>query len=107
MSRNTLKFRPSFDRLEDRWTPAGNVTASLSLGTLTLTGDVFANNIDISQTGFKQYQITGNATTVTFGGVTTAAGTPVTISNVTNIIANMNAGDDTVTFGQLTPGAIT
>jgi hypothetical protein len=107
MARHATKFRPSFDRLEDRWTPAGNVTASLSFGTLTVTGDLFANNVDLSQTGFKQYQITGNATTVTATGVVNAAGTPVTFNNVTNVIFRMNGGDDTVTFGNQTAGAIT
>jgi hypothetical protein len=106
MNRQPQHYLPAFDRLEDRWVPAGNVTASVSFGTLTLTGDLLANNIDISQVGFKTYNITGNGTTVTFGGVTNAAGTPVTIGGVTNIVANMNAGDDTVTFGVQTAGTV-
>jgi hypothetical protein len=94
------RFQPSFDRLEDRWVPAGNVTASVSFGTLSITGDLFANNIDISEVGFKTYQVTGNATTVNGGASATFAG-------VTNIVANMNAGDDTVTFGNQNSATIT
>src|SRR5262245_66613857 len=97
VKRANRRYQPTFDRLEDRWTPAGNVTASLSFGTLTLTGDALSNSIDISQTGFESYEITGFATTITRGGVVTPAGTPVTISGVANIVANLGGGADLAT----------
>jgi hypothetical protein len=101
-------FRPTFERLEDRWTPAGNVTASFSAltGTLTITGDAFGNAVDISQTSFKSFNVTGTATTITKGAATFPAGTPVNFANVTNIVMNMGYGNDTVTFGLQTAGPI-
>ncbi len=93
MTHKSVLFRPQFDRLESRWTPAGTVTASLTLGTLTLTGDFLSNSIDISQTGFESYRITGDGISRTFSGVA-------------NITANLGGGNDTVTFGNQVPGAI-
>jgi hypothetical protein len=90
------RFLPSLDRLEDRWVPAGNVSTSLSFGTLTVTGDLFANHIVIDQPGFNQIRITSGANVTTING---GAG-PVTINAVTNLVFKLGLGDDSIQFDQ-------
>ena len=106
--------RPSFDRLEDRWVPAGNVTVSIvtvvmagaSVRTLVLSGDNLTNGIDISQTAVNQYTVTG----IDLNGATSVNGTPdgsFVASNIGRISVSLLAGDDSLQFGIHSPGTIT
>jgi hypothetical protein len=93
------RFQPSFDPLEDRLTPAGNVTASVVAGTLRITGDALANAVLIAQSGFKQFKVIGSFDANLLA--TSINGTPNGVfvaNNVTNVSANLNAGDDELTF---------
>jgi hypothetical protein len=91
-------YRPVVELLEDRLTPSGNVTAAVVAGSLTITGDAQANGITLSQPAANQITITPDATTSVNGK---AAGTAVTLTNVTrSITVNLHGGDDSLTFNQ-------
>jgi hypothetical protein len=95
-TRRRHRFRPTLELLENRLTPSGNVTAALSGGNLTITGDAQANGIALSQPAAGAITITPDATTRVNGK---AAGTPVTFMNVTgNVAINLGAGNDSLTF---------
>jgi len=80
-----------FESLEARLLLSGDVTATLSGGTLHVRGDVEGNEIAITETDPGTFTVTGTDTTVngeasaTFEGVTG------------NVIIRMGEGDDTVT----------
>src|SRR5262245_6873187 len=80
---------PTFEILEDRYTPAGTVTGSFANGTWTLIGDADANSIHINPTlASNLFTVTGlNGTAV--AGVTNA-------ENVTHIVVKLRGGDDVV-----------
>jgi hypothetical protein len=105
---NTLKFRPVFDRLEERCTPAGNVTAvfTAATATLTLTGDALANGVDISvgSGGLSSFGVTG----VVDGTATTVnnQATTQTFNGVKNLVINLGGGNDSLQFGVTTAGTI-
>src|SRR4051812_42305656 len=88
LDRWTKKYTPRFEALEDRTTPS--VTASLSSGVLTLTGDLANDNVTVRATGTDAVQVT------TFDNNNT---TPVTqtFNNVTSIVANLGEGNNTLT----------
>jgi hypothetical protein len=106
--RSSYRTRPSFDRLEDRLTPAGNVTAvfTAATATLTLTGDAFANGVDVSAGagGLGSFGVTG----VTDGTATSVNGSAATqtFNGVKNLVINLNGGNDSLQFGILTAGTI-
>jgi hypothetical protein len=84
------RFRPCVEALEDRYTLAGTVTGSFSLGTWTLIGDAEANSITINPTAnLSEFVVTGSSTAV--AGVTSKPG-------VKNIVIKLFAGEDVVTF---------
>ena len=96
MRRLCSRFRPTFDSLENRLVPAGNINALLVSGSLTLTGDALANSVTLSQPGAGQLTLTPDATTSISGG---PAGAAVTFANITgSVTLNMGAGDDSVIF---------
>src|SRR5262245_2514978 len=97
---NRPGFKPRLELLEGREVPTGNVTASLSSGTLVLTG---VNNASIPANNDQEVIITGsgpgsvvvqglNGSSVNLGGG------PVVYDSVTNITINMNNGNDGVTI---------
>jgi|GEM_PF-5441642 len=81
--------------LETRAMLAGNVTASVSGGTLFVTGDNADNNVVIQQTGTDQFTVVG----VT-GSATTVNGKPEGIvftgNGVRNFEINLRGGNDTL-----------
>jgi hypothetical protein len=107
-TRNVSKFRPSFETLEGRLTPAGNVTAvfTAATATLTLTGDALANGVDISAGagGIGSFGVTGLAVG-TATTVNSTAGTK-TFNGVKNIVVNLGNGSDILLFGTVTAGTI-
>lgn len=89
--------RLGFEPLEDRTTPAGLVTASLSLsGVLNITGSPQANSIGISEDGTDTV-VTGFATAVNGVG---AARFPT--SSIRLITADLGGGSDQYTVAGLT-----
>src|SRR5947209_1915355 len=79
-ARNSV--RPTFDCLEDRVTPAGNVQGAVSMGTLFLTGNNLPNvnnlavggNLTLTTAGFGTNTVnvgTAGAPNVSVGGTTT------------------------------------
>jgi hypothetical protein len=95
MKRKSLRrVRPVLELLESRLTPSGNVTATLSQGTLGITGDFQANGITISQPAANQITITPDSTT-TVNGKAAA----LTVKGVTgSVVMSLGAGDDSVTL---------
>jgi hypothetical protein len=95
--------RRRFEALENRSMLAGNVTAAVTGGNLTITGDDSANIISLTQVASGGWKITGSATKV--NGSTKAFTTdPVT----GNINITLNGGNDTLvmTKGNI-PGHLT
>ena len=99
-------FRPTFDHLEERRVLDGNVAAFVSSGVLVLIGDAAANGLDISQTGFKQFTLTGLTTTSATNINGVANGTFVA-SNVSSLNVNLSGGDDSLSFGVVTAAPMT
>src|SRR6516165_12781427 len=101
MNRRSLKFQPTFESLEGRLTPAGNVTAvfTAATATLTLTGDALANGVDVSAGagGLGSFGITG----VVDGTATTVnnQATTQTFNGVKNLVINLGGGNDSLQFG--------
>jgi hypothetical protein len=101
-TRPPRSFRPLLERLEDRLTPAGNVTSSFTGGSLTLTGDALANAITISEPTLNgPLVVTPNGTT-TLDGQSAAEGFTVT----GNLTIQLGAGNDSISF-DLGPNPIT
>jgi hypothetical protein len=100
--RSPRSFRPLLENLEDRLTPAGNVTSSLVAGNLTLTGDALANSITISEPTLNgPLVVTPNGTT-TLDGHSAAESFTVT----GNLTIQLGAGNDSISF-DLGPNPIT
>lgn len=93
--RKTSPRRPilNVQQLEQRENPAGNLTASVSGGVLTLTGTDQAETFTIVQNLGNTLTITGT------GGTTINTGTdPITTAPATAIRMRLLGGDDTVTL---------
>lgn len=87
--------------LESKLAPAGTVTAVLAGGTLTLTGDLEANDIVITELMPDRFQITGQSgTLIKFGS---AAGAPTVAfdATVTSIKVDLKEGADVVLFSDV------
>jgi hypothetical protein len=96
--RSAVRHMLAVETLETRAMMAGNVTASVSGGTLIIKGDISANEIMISQTSATTgaYTITpiaGSSTTINSGAVA------VNFLNVVRFDIKMNGGDDKVGIG--------
>ena len=95
---STIRHLLAVETLETRAMLAGNVTASVSKGTLIIKGDAEANEIIISQssTAAGKYTITPIAdSNTTINGGTVA----VNLENVVRITIKMDAGNDKVGIG--------
>jgi len=86
------RFRPGFECLETRLTPA--VTASFlpGAGSLTVIGDAQNNTITISRDAAGKILVNG-------GAVTVLGGTP-TVANTASISVFGQAGNDTITLDE-------
>lgn len=98
-SRRTMRnFQPRLGRLEDRMTPAGNVTAVVSGGILTVVGDAAANQIWIAGAGNTSAVIRAVDSTTTINGQTG----PVTLDGITvGFNISTGAGDDVLVMSGL------
>ena len=84
-------YRPRLEALETRLTPAGNVTAVLAGGTLTLTGDAQDNAIAVTQSAPSSFTISSDDGTTTINGGADA----VTITGVTrDLRVLLDGGND-------------
>jgi hypothetical protein len=101
-----MSKRPSLSRsarllletLESRSTPAGNVAATFSAGTLTLTGDALGNDITI--TTVMDPDVPLLHTIVTGNNETLVNGLPwQAFSGVSHIVIRLNQGNDKLYFG--------
>ncbi|MFN0017563.1 MAG: tandem-95 repeat protein [Pirellulaceae bacterium] len=80
------------EHLERREVLAGNVTAALQGGNLFINGDNLGNDITVSRNGFNNIIVRGNGTTVN-------GQASVTLNNFNrSIIADLNGGDDVISF---------
>ena len=95
--RSSVRALLSIEVLEARALLAGNVTASVSKGTLTIKGDGLANEIIISQLstagGYKITPVDGSGTTVN------SSATAMDLLNVVRFDIKMLGGDDKVGIG--------
>lgn len=99
---NAWVRRLSMESLERRDVMAGNVTAVLAGGNLTLTGDSAANQIlvDRNPSNFGQLRISPLGTTKINGGTT-----PVSYPVNGNLNINLNGGADDVRVDRVRLGA--
>jgi hypothetical protein len=82
----------SFERLETRELLAGNVTASVVSGSLTVNGDNAANMLQLTEVAGNRWKITG------LGGTKINGKSSITTDAVTHDIQlYMNGGNDNVT----------
>lgn len=92
------RFIPSFDSLESRTVPAGNITASVVGGTLYFTGDDEANHISITGIGNGGVRIESGSDATTINGEEG----PLVFWNVTKGIAGyLFGGDDQLTISNV------
>ena len=95
--------RFTFERLESRLTPAGNVTAVFSEGSLLVTGDGADNAIRITQDSRREFTIASEDGTTTING----GSGPVTISGVARgVRVRLNGGNDMLFLGGEGAGAL-
>src|SRR5262245_59045959 len=95
------RFQPTFEHLEDRTVPAGNVTAAILGGNLYVIGDSAANNIVIGQWADRTIAIASLDSTTTINHV---AGTPLILNGFRGAaFIFMGAGDDIVSLIGLHP----
>ncbi|MFT3880015.1 MAG: Ig-like domain-containing protein [Gemmatales bacterium] len=92
MSQKRRRFIPNFDRLEDRWVPAGNVIVKFDAGVLYIRGDDEANSIKITGQGSGTVMVSVDGDDTTINGGTT----PAPFLGVQSINAKMKGGDDVV-----------
>jgi hypothetical protein len=93
-SSNDKTRKARFESLENRNLMAGNVTAALVGGELSLTGDNSSNYLVVHQTGANRFQVQGINTNIKFGSQTARS---ITFSSVIDIGFNMRGGNDSVT----------
>jgi len=94
-ARRCVDRRFQFERLENRSLLAGNVTAALSSGVLTLTGDASSNSVQVSQISSTTWKVLGIATTI--NGSRSAQ----TFNGVTDIGANLGTANDSIKVSQM------
>ncbi len=93
MNRQQQKGR-SFERLEHRSMMAGNVTAAVVGGNLTITGDNTANMLTLTEIGDTgKWQITGLKTSINGNAPKLVTG-PIT----GDIVVNLGGGNDKLTI---------
>ena len=88
------KFRPRGESLESRLNMAGNIVATVSGGTLFITGDTLANEVRIEGVTAGTVEVSGLSATKVNG----VAGAEFTARNIQNIFMEMGNGDDKATF---------
>jgi hypothetical protein len=89
----TPRFRPDLTTLEDRTTPAGNVTAFVRGGVLFVQGDDLANAIQVAKTGEKSVFLRSADGTTTINGQLA----PQWFGDITRgYDIQLNGGDDTL-----------
>jgi hypothetical protein len=92
------KFRPSFEALENRLTPAGLVNVSFAAGVVTITGDGLANSITITQDAQDRLIISdfelGNGISLNGGAPVNQVTTPAPVTG--GVTLNLNDGADSV-----------
>lgn len=96
--RSTVRHLLAVESLEARAMLAGNVTASVTRGTLNIKGDAQANSIIISQTpsvagGFTITPVDGSSTTINGGTIA------VNLTGVVRVTIKMEGGNDQVGIG--------
>lgn len=88
-------FRPQVLPLEDRLTPAGDVTARVVDGTLFIDGDARANAVTVAGTGWRSVAVRPGDADTTINGQ--APGKGVFLGDITRgIVIRTNDGEDTV-----------
>lgn len=97
MSEKRRRFVPSFDRLEDRTVPAGNITAKVAYGILSITGDELANSISIAKNNSGGVTISSGSDATTING----SSTPVTLKGFSSVNIKLKDGNDTLDISQL------
>jgi hypothetical protein len=90
MHRSNSSRRLRFETLENRTLLAGNVTASVASGVLTITGDTGANNIQLAQTSAGTWRLSGTGTQIN------GARAAQSFSGVTDISMELAGGNDIV-----------
>src|SRR5262245_4413036 len=86
------RFRPGFECLETRLTPAVTASFSAASGQLTVFGDALANTITISRNAAGNILVNG-------GAVNVLGGTP-TVANTALISVFGQAGSDNITLDE-------
>jgi hypothetical protein len=101
--------RPAFcgriERLEDRWTPAGVLTALLSGGNLTILGDNLANGLTITQSADSRLVLTPTASTqirLGTGGIPQSGALTLPYPLTDNVFARLYDGDDVLSLSGVT-----
>jgi hypothetical protein len=90
---------PGLESLEGRWLLAGNVTAAVNGGVLTLTGDPQANQLTVYQTAPGTYHVVGEP------GTTINGRPDVTVRGITaGVNVNLGDGDDYLALMAVVPG---
>lgn len=90
-----LGFRPQLLPLEDRLTPAGDVTAKVVNGTLFIDGDARANAVTIAGCGWHSVAVRPGDADTTVNGK--AGNQPLFLGGITRgIIVRTGDGEDTV-----------
>ncbi len=93
--RPTMSFRPLLLPLEDRTTPAGNLTAQVIGGTLFVDGDASANSVVIAGTGWRSVAVRPGDADTTINGQ--APGQGLFLGDITRgIVVRTGDGEDTV-----------
>jgi FKBP-type peptidyl-prolyl cis-trans isomerase FkpA len=88
-------FRPQLLPLEDRLTPAGDVTARVVNGTLFIDGDERSNAVTVAGTGWRSVAIRPGDADTTING--RAGNQPLFIGDIfRGIVIRTNDGEDTV-----------
>lgn len=89
----------SAEVLEVRTLLSGTVTAALSLGALTITGDANANGFTLQNTAGANHLETNSSTALIFNGVNMGTGADVSGLTFLNVSINMQDGYSKVRLG--------
>lgn len=94
-----LGFRPQLLPLEDRLTPAGDVTARVVDGILLIDGDARANAVTIAGTGWHSVAIRPGDDDTTINGK--AGNQPLFLGGIHEMVIRTGDGEDTVRLENL------